>query len=215
MDHDAVLAPEQRRALDRLSSCKCAGEFYLASGSALALRLGHRRSLDLDFFSLSQDLDLGSMVGALRVAFGEVRVIGETDAALHVQCDGARLDFVRYPYAPLEQPTLDASGVRVAGLRDLGTMELAAIARRGIRRDFWDLYEILRAGLDLRSLGRDYVTRFGVAASDLYHVGRALTYFVDAEKDPAFPAGMTADTSLAVKDYFEEHGPDLLPLARP
>jgi hypothetical protein len=155
------------------------------------------------------------VVGALKGAFVQVRVIGQTDAALHVQCDGARLDFVRYPYPLLEQPTLEEIGVHVAGLRDLGTMKLAAIARRGIRRDFWDLYEILRAGLSLRSLGRDYVARFGVEASDLYHVARALTYFADAEKDPAFPAGMTADTWKAVKAHFEDHGPDLLPLARP
>jgi hypothetical protein len=215
MDHDAILAPEQRRALDRLSSCKFAAEYYLAGGSAVALRLGHRRSLDLDFFSRSPDLDPGSMVGTLKGTFGQVRVIGQTDAALRVQCDGARLDFVRYPYAPLEQPTLQEVGVQVAGLRDLGTMKLAAIARRGICRDFWDLYEILRAGLNLRSLGRDYVARFGADASDLYHVARALTYFADAEKDPAFPAGMTADTWQVIKDHFAEHGPDLLPLTRP
>jgi hypothetical protein len=215
MGHDAVLAPEQRRALDRLSRWGRSDDFYLAGGSALTLWLGHRRSLDLDFFTLAADTDLGGVGASLRDSFTEVRIIGETDAALHVVCDGAWLDFVRYPYAPLEQPTLDTTGVRVAGLRDLGTMKLAAIARRGIRRDFWDLHQILRAGMDLRSLGRDYMTRFGVAASDLYHVARALTYFVDAEKDSALPRGMTAGSWLGIKEYFEEHAPGLLPLARP
>ena len=215
MEHTAVLAPEQQRALDRLSWWAREGGFYLAGGSALALRLGHRRSLDLDFFSRSKAADLSRVRDAVTSAFGQVRILGETDAALRVECDGARLDFVVYPYAPLEEPTPDAAGVPLAGLRDLATMKLAAIARRGIRRDFWDLYAILQAGLNLRAIGRDYVRRYGVAASDLYHVARALTYFADAEQDPAFPAGMTLDLWDSVQRFFEEHGPALLPLERP
>jgi hypothetical protein len=73
----------------------------------------------------------------------------------------------------------------------------------------------LQAGVDFRALGSDYLTRFGVAASDLYHVARALTYFDDAEKDPALPAGMTPDGWEAIKRFFTERGPDLLPLERP
>jgi hypothetical protein len=91
-----------------------------------------------------------------------------------------------YPYAPLEAPEPRDDAIPLARLRDLGTMKLAAIARRGLRRDFWDLFAILEVGgQDLAALARDYVTKFGVRESDLYHVAKALTYFDDAERDPA------------------------------
>ncbi len=214
MAHAAVLAPEQRRALDRLSAGAPMSGFYLAGGSALTHHLGHRQSLDLDFFSLSPRADLAEVRAWLAGVFVDVRILGETDVALHAECDAARIDFVRYPYAPLEPPAAGPGGVRVAGLRDLGTMKLSAIARRGLRRDFWDLFEILRTGPSLASLGADYVARFGRDASDLYHVARALVYFDDAEKDPAFPAGLTAERWAAMKAYFEEHAAGLFGLER-
>ncbi|MBN2192901.1 MAG: nucleotidyl transferase AbiEii/AbiGii toxin family protein [Polyangiaceae bacterium] len=215
MEHTTLLAPEQRRALDRLRRIERLRESYLAGGTAVALHLGHRRSLDLDFFSQSSRSDLVEVHRSLAGVFSAVRILGETDQALRVECDGARLDFVTYPYPLLEAPTLGESGVYVAGIRHLGTTKLAAIARRGIRRDFWDLYAILATGLELVALGRDYVRRFGVAESDLYHVARSLTFFADAEKDPAFPAGMTSELWRAVKANLEVHGPDILPLKRP
>jgi len=58
-------------------------------------------------------------------------------------------------------------------------------------------------------------TKWPRASSLRGHVARALTFFEDAEKDPAFAAGMSQHLRLAVKAYFEAHGPDLLPIARP
>lgn len=215
MEQPAILASEQRRALDRLSVLKGTQEFYLAGGSAVALHVGHRQSRDLDFFSLASTANLDEVRRMLPSAFSSIRVLSETDAALRLECDGARIDFVAYPYPPLETPMRDSSGIQVAGRRDLGVMKLSAIARRGLRRDFWDLRAIIGTGLTLGDLGRDYVQRFGVSQSDLYHVARALTFFADAERDPAFPAGMNQDLWHEVKAYFQARGPDLLPIARP
>lgn len=89
-------------------------------------------------------------------------------------------------------------------------MKLSAIARRGLRRDFWDLCAILEAGISLGSLGRDYVRRFGVKESDLYHVARALTFFADAEKDPTLPAGMTEQGWEVIKTRMRAEAPALL-----
>jgi hypothetical protein len=67
----------------------------------------------------------------------------------------------------------------MAGKLDLAAMKLAAIARRGIRRDFWDLFAIVQSGLSLRECARGYVEKYGVGEADLYHVLRSLTYFED------------------------------------
>lgn len=210
MAEKAGLADEQRRALDRLNRSAALADFYLAGGTAVALHCGHRRSFDLDFFSLNPDADLDAAERSIALAFPQCEVISRSEAALQMICDGARIDLVRYPYPPLEAPLRSESGVLLARLRDLGVMKLAAIARRGIRRDFWDLFVILESGLTLAELARDYVRKFGVRESDLYHVLKALTYFDDAERDPALPAGMTAAQWTTIKGFFRREAPRLV-----
>jgi hypothetical protein len=81
-------------------------------------------------------------------------------------------------------------------------MELAAISRRGLRRDFWDLHEALATGLTLRQCGAAYVQRSGIREADLYHVLRARTYFEDAEEDPVLPSGLDVKRWGAIKAFF-------------
>jgi len=113
------------------------------------------------------------------------------------------------PYPPLEQTELGACAVPIATLLDLAVMKLAAISRRGIRRDFWDLYAILSSGVTLREAGHAYVTRFGVAEADLYHVLRALTYFADADRETVFPAGLSLEEWNTIKTFFRKEAPKL------
>ncbi len=203
------LSDEQRRALDRQSKLPVMAEFYLAGGTALGIHLAHRRSVNLDFFSRTPNADLDATKRALEACFDELVVRSQTDVSIHLLCDGLPVDFVRYPYPPLDAPT-SAFGLGLATVRDLAVMKLAAISRRGLRRDFWDLFEALGTGLTLRECGEAYVRRFGVREADLYHVLRALTYFEDAEKDPAYPRGLDAAKWEAIKVFFRKEAPRLL-----
>ena len=79
-------------------------------------------------------------------------------------------------------------------------MKLSAAARRGIRRDFWDLFEMFeRDTPTLEQALDDYKRRYGVNESDLYHVLKALTYFDDAESDPLYPLGLTSSKWQQIK----------------
>lgn len=147
---------------------------------------------------------------ALLDAVPDLAVLAMSDVALRARLGETPIDVVRYRYPPLEPPVPGPAGFPVAGLRDLATMKLAAIARRGIRRDFWDLREIARHHVSLRDAARDYVDRFGVAESNLYHVLRALTYFEDADKDPVFPVGLTAPAWAEIQAFFVRDVPGLL-----
>ncbi len=83
-------------------------------------------------------------------------------------------------------------------------MKLAAIAKRGIRRDFWDLHAMLTTGrLTVARAFADYQRKFGVAESDVYHVLRALSCFEDAERDELLPRGLTKGHWRVVRAYFE------------
>jgi hypothetical protein len=102
------------------------------------------------------------------------------------------------------------------GLLDLATNKLAAVAKRGLVRDFWDLYEIGKSGVTLSEACDAYVRRFHVAESDLYHVSLGLTWFEDAEAETVRPKGMTDKLWKTIRRYFEDQAPPLvLSLERP
>ena len=204
------LSQEQLLALDRIGKLPQAKTLHLVGGSAIAVHFGHRRSEDLDIFSVTPDVDLHAVLASLAISVPSLVVRGETDVTLKVAADGAIIDFVRYPYAPLEPPTLGPGGVLLASVRDLGAMKLSAIATRGIRRDFWDAFVMAKNGHSLAQMAADFRAKFGKDASDLYHVVRALTYFDDAEVDPIFPRGMTPALWKEVRTYFEREAPRLL-----
>lgn len=210
MGKPAGLSQAQRRALDRLRSILGSERFYLAGGSAIATHLGHRRSLDLDLFSVSPKVDLAAVAEAVRSVEPKLRALSLTDASLRMVLNGVPVDIVRYPYRLLEPPSPGPEAFPTAGLRDLAAMKLAAIARRGLRRDFWDLYAILGVAFSLREAASAYVARFGAKDADLYHVLRALTYFDDAEKDPVYPEGLSPQKWGRIKVFFQKEAPKLL-----
>lgn len=210
MGEPTGLAKEQRRALDRLKGVRGIERFHLVGGSVIACHLHHRRSADLDLFSLSKDVDLNAVAESIREAVPELMVIGASDVSLRLRVGEVPVDLVRYSYAPLEAPQVGPDAFPIAGLRDLAAMKLAAIARRGLRRDFWDLRAMVEAGLSLEEAAQAYVAKFKVSESDLYHVLRALTYFADAEKDPVYPPGLTARRWGRIKRFFEAEAPKLL-----
>lgn len=209
MGRTPELAKDQRRALARLKGLASLRGFYLAGGSGVAFHLRHRQSRDLDLFSATAHADLGAVSEEL-AALPKLVVVATTDAALKVRLGEVAIDIVRYPYPPLKKPSAGPEGFPVAALLDLAAMKLAAIASRGIRRDFWDLHEILtQSPITLNRALDAYVNRFGVKKADLYHVLRALTYFDDAESEPT-PKGLTEKHWRTITAYFSEQAPKVL-----
>lgn len=90
-------------------------------------------------------------------------------------------------------------------------MKIGAISRRGLRRDFWDLYVLMTKGrLALSTIVGAYEKRYGRASSDRYHVARALTFFEDAERDDPRLLGMSATRWQRIKGFFAEQAPRLI-----
>lgn len=199
------LTTGQRRALAGLKRAGLLEGVYLAGGAAISHHLRHRVSNDLDLFALKRGLDLEAIRHrALRDVAAET--VSHSDATLKLRIANAMVDIVNYPYEPLGRLTRGPEGVRVASLRDLATMKLAAIAKRGVRRDYWDLHEILtQTRQTLRTACDDYLKKFGVSEADLYHVLRALTWFEDAEADPTPPRGLTRGRWKKIRAWFEIH----------
>ncbi len=203
------ISREQRRTLDRLKVERDLPPTYLAGGVAVASHLGHRRSRALDLFTFSGEVSIEPF---RRLAEDDdAELVTATDVAIHLRLGTTPVDVVRYRFPLLEQPVAGPGGWSTAGLLDLAAMKLAAIARRGLRRDFWDLDAMLETGISLTQAGEAFRSRFGKGEADLYHVARALTFFDDAERDTIFPEGMSARRWSAIKARFEACAHELLP----
>jgi len=179
---DRVLDPATRVSLSRLSLLIEKKEFYLAGGTGCALHLGHRMSQDLDFFSRSA-FDPLKLEAELRLN-GEC-ITDYTDAGTWVgQFERTKAGFFHYPY-PLLEKTVSFRHVPVASLDDIGCMKLEAISGRGRKRDFVDLYFILKdSEYDFRSLWELFNRKYAKQKHNAVHIMKGLVYFADAEADP-------------------------------
>lgn len=166
--HWEVVPPLLRELLIEIGQEPFSHRFYLARGTALALRLGHRVSVDLDFFSETDELlddSRAEIVAALRKR-RVVHVLEDVVGNLLLEIEGYRVGFFGYGYALLEPPD-EVARVRVGSLADVGLMKLDAITDRGARRDFYDVYFISRhisldRLLDQSSIKYPYVRGFGM-----------------------------------------------------
>lgn len=191
-----VLSHRQQAALTRLSDTLTESAFYLAGGTALALQLGHRRSIDLDWFcdaALPDPLRLAADIGASGIRVASVQTERGT---LHASIGGVRVSFLEYRYRMLSPLVRDsASGLRLASLRDLACMKLAAVAQRGARKDFIDIFALGQRFRLAEMLGY-YRRKYGV--EDVGHVLFALSFFDDAE-DERMPVMLRPWTWRAIK----------------
>lgn len=141
--HWEAVTPEMRGILALLGQLPVVRPFYLAGGTALALRLGHRASQDLDLFANIETLDghlRRSIVENLRQSHA-VNFLQDSVLGLVLQVDEQPVSFFSYGYPLLTHPDL-VNEVQIASLLDIGLMKLDAIAGRGMRKDFYDLYFI-------------------------------------------------------------------------
>lgn len=115
------------------------GDAYLAGGTALALRFGHRLSVDLDFFT--PELFHEDALLARLQTLPEFSLVAKSPHTIHAVIHGTKVSFLGYPYRRLF-PLSTFEGVPVADPRDIACMKLSAIASRGTKRDFIDLYVV-------------------------------------------------------------------------
>jgi hypothetical protein len=193
----------QQAALGLLSRSAEVRSFYLAGGTALALHLGHRRSRDFDFFR-PNDFPPTTMLGAIRDDLGEVEVLQAASGTLTVLLHGVPTSFFRYDY-PLLRPTHGSPwNISVADPEDIVAMKLSALAGRGSRRDFVDLYCYCQAGHALGDLFARFRQKYRGVRFDLYHVLRSLVFFDDAEGEP-MPEMIQAVAWQDIKAFFQAH----------
>jgi len=182
--------------------------FVLAGGTGLALQLGHRISVDFDLFT-SPDEYPTLLLDRIRGAAGTTQVIQDKRDTLDVLLDDVKCSFFSYPY-PFSSASGVYQGVALASALDIAAMKLIAIAQRGAKKDFVDLYVCLRHHT-FEAVFANALRRFGSDSMNPVSIGKALVYFADARNDPdPMPAGGVAQNDNPanwdpIETFFQKH----------
>jgi len=137
--HHEVLTPKAAVLFPSLQKFK---GFDLAGGTALALQIGHRISVDFDLFS-SKKIP-ASLLGRVQTIFGRKHVIVSVNgpAELTVFVQGVKFTFLHYPFPKLFK-TVSLGGIRAYSVKEIAATKAYTIGRRGSFKDYVDLFFIL------------------------------------------------------------------------
>lgn len=178
--HAEIFTKKQQKVLKTLGPFFAQAGFYLGGGTAVSLYFGHRRSFDLDWFTLQPLKDPLGL--ARRIMDLTPFSIDQVErGTLHGRAFEVRISCLEYRYPLLKklQPFPDYQ-CRVAAREDLACMKLAAVSQRGSKKDFIDLM-VLTEKIPLRTMLKWYQKKYPV--SNLTPVLYGLTYFDDADQE--------------------------------
>lgn len=195
-------------ALDLLKTLMAMPElasFALVGGTNLSLRFGHRRSIDIDLFT-NDSFHPETLYNQILTRFPDTILASQSETMLFLYIDDVKTDVVLLPY-PYLQPVEVIEGIRFVSVPDIAAMKLSAIARRGVKKDFWDIAELLDS-YSIAEMISFYKAKY--SSHDILHLVRSLVYFEDAEmqKDPEPLKKMTwkkvkKKVQLAVQQFID------------
>jgi len=173
-------------------------DFSLVGGTALSLTYGHRKSVDLDFFS-HKPFENNVVIDTLKKGFGDKLLIEEKQPQFAVFCyvNEVKIDFVKHPH-PLLRPELNIEGIRMFSPEDIIAMKVQAILGRGRKKDFWDVAELLNH-FTIADFIQFHKEKYS-SQNLLITVPQAMTYFADAEESED-PVSLKKQTWESVKEF--------------
>lgn len=171
--------PDTLELLKRLMSLPILGQMRLVGGTALALQYGHRRSVDLDFFGHTTE-NVDELTQYLSDSIDDVVRRSCTKRIKAYMLNGIKVDIVNYDYPWIDDPVIDGV-IRLASDRDIAAMKVNAIIGRGTKKDFIDVFFLLRH-FSFEELIKMYLTKY--ADGSEYRALLSMTYFADADLQP-------------------------------
>ena len=140
--NSSVIAPGTFELIQQLQTLPALKEFYLVGGTALALQLGHRNSVDIDLFTLNK-FDDAKVIELLNNQFKQVIEIFRRSNTIICLINNIKTDFIRHDYPLLKSPVTE-DGITFLGKEDIAAMKFHAIIQSGKRlKDFIDIYFLL------------------------------------------------------------------------
>ena len=196
-----------KRILEKIGSGPLARDFYLAGGTGLALQLGHRQSIDLDWFS-EHDFSNEKIKKNLAL-LDNFKLLSEEKGTIHGTLNEIRVSFFYYGYKLLF-PLINFTNINLADERDIAAMKIDAISSRGSKKDFIDLYFLLEK-YSLSELIDFFEKKYRNIKYNKLHILKSLSYFDDAENEP-MPTMIKEVEWKEIKDRIRVEVKKLIPL---
>jgi hypothetical protein len=163
--------------LKRLQKLPLLAKTRLVGGTALALQIGHRKSIDLDFFG-ELDFEIQELIDNIK-EFADLTILSESKNIHIYSINGIKVDFVNYKY-PWIDDAICEDGILLAGIKDIAAMKVSAIIGRGTKKDFIDIAFLLQK-FPLKDILDFYSLKYNDGS--IFTAMKSLTYFDDAESD--------------------------------
>lgn len=198
----STLSQNAQAALALLGRSNCLpAKTYLAGGSALALHYGYRISVDFDFFTPTAFKGKKVMESLQSIGMFVFQEAAEKNTLLGL-FNSVKFSLFLYEYPVLFTPLL-FDGISVLDPRDIAAMKIAAVMDRGTKKDFIDLFFLIKKEVPLEAMFKYYDKKYKSFANNLYSIITSLSYFDDAEKTdmPKMIAKISWDE---VKKFFQE-----------
>jgi predicted nucleotidyltransferase component of viral defense system len=173
------LQPELLDLLKKIMHRTVYRQFALGGGTSLALRYGHRSSIDIDLFS-TDAFDTMELQNQITLELPNHQIVSRTKGSLCVYSEDIKIDFLHHPFPLLE--TIDTEGpYRFLSVPDISAMKINAVTNRGSKKDFVDLYLL---HLNTISLSRSLDNFANKYNGNKLLALRSLLWFDDAEDEP-------------------------------
>lgn len=207
MLYQGTVQPRVLDVLRILMETRELDSFYLVGGTALSLYFGHRLSVDLDLFSIADFNNEAIIVPVEKKFPGFTYRNIHNPIGIFAFIDDIKVDFIKHHNHPMIAAPLIEDGIRLAGIPDLIAMKIAAIMKRAVKKDFWDIAELLNY-YTVENLVQHYTKKYP-SQQLLISVPYALTYFIDAEESET-PVSLKGQTWETVKKFIQQKVNDYL-----
>ena len=164
--------------LKKMQALPVLGNTRLVGGTALALQLGHRKSIDLDFFG-KIDCETELLREAIK-GIASLTILKESPHIRIYVVDGIKVDIVDYKYPWLDDVVVEQE-LRMASIRDIAAMKITAVIGRGTKKDFIDIAFLLYH-FSLEEILDFYAAKY--SDGSVFMAMKSLAYFDDAELEP-------------------------------
>jgi hypothetical protein len=180
--------------------------FYIVGGTAVALHIGHRRSIDFDLFTHAQLNKSRIKAKLIHIPFSQIPIFEDFDQ-LHLLINNVKLTFFSYPYSVLHPINVD-SIFTIPSLLSLAAMKAFALGRRAKWKDYVDLYFILHDYYTIQEICKEAEKIFNQQFSEkLFR--QQLAFHKDIDYSEPVQFIITALPDVEIKEFLIDKATDL------
>ena len=195
--HPEILSGQQRELLPFVAQFRRG--FYLAGGTAIALHIGHRRSIDFDLFTVKKLNKSRIRQKVFELPYNKQTLFDDADQ-IHFYINDVKTTFFYYPY-PVKHIEMLKSVISMPSLLSLSAMKAFALGRRAKWKDYVDLYFMLKDHFSIKEISAEAKQIFGQLFSEkLFRTQLAFHKDIDYSESVECLPGFEI-TDQAVKDF--------------